>query len=107
MESQFSNLELVDGYFSGTIHIKAKNGDMFDVEFGYDIDTRKLDLWNCKALLVGSDTSEYEPYSVAELHDRFGGWLYEDVYGTLVWRYGPQQSFAEYEAAAYKEDYGY
>ena len=106
MESHFSNLEKVDGYFSGTMHIKGRNGDAYTVEFGYDIDTRKLDLWNCKALLADSDILEYKPYSVAELRNRFGAWLHEDVYGTLLLHYGPQQSFAEYEAAAYAEDYG-
>lgn len=107
MKSHFSNLEKIDGFFSGTIHITGNNGDMFVVEFGYDIDTRKLDLWNCKALVEGSDTLKYEPYDIADFRERFGGLLYDDVYGTLVWKYGPQQSYTEYEAEAYKEDYGY
>ena len=107
MESHFSNLENIDGYFSGTMQIKGNNGDLFIVEFGYDIDTRKINFWNCRALLVGSETMMYEPYDVGEFCDRFGGLLHDDIYGTLVWKYGPQQSFAEYEAESYKEDYGY
>lgn len=105
MESHFSNLEKVDGYFSGTMNIKGNNGDLFVVEFGYDIDTRKLDLWKCKALLTNSTTGIYEPYDLADLCDRFGGLIYDDIYGTLIWRYGPQKSFAEYEAEAYQEDF--
>lgn len=106
MESHFSNLENIDGYFSGTMHIKDINGDMFVVEFGYDIDSGKLNFWSCKALRAGSKAMMYEPYNISELCDRFGNLLHDDIYETLVWKYGPQQSFAEYEAEAYKDDYG-
>ena len=78
MESHFSNLENIDGYFSGTMHIKDINGDMFVVEFGYDIDAGKLNFWNCKALRVGSKAMIYEPYNIGELCDRFGNLLHDD-----------------------------
>lgn len=106
MEIQFDNLEKIDGYFSGTMQIKGINGDFFIVEFGYDIDTCKLNFWNCKALLVDSEMMMYEPYDVADFWDRFGWRLREDVYGELVLRYGPQQSFEEYETDAYHEEIG-
>ena len=106
MEIQFDNLEKIDGYFSGTMKIMGGNGDTFIVEFGYDIDTCNLNFWNCKALLVNSDTMMYEPYAVADLWDRFGGQLRAVIYGVLVFLHGPQQSFDEYEADAYREEIG-
>lgn len=46
MENQFTNLEIIDGYFSGTMQVKGSNGDIFGVEFRYDIVTRKINFWN-------------------------------------------------------------
>lgn len=105
MKTHFSNVEKIDGYFSGTLEINANNGDNFIFDFGYDIDTSKMNYWNCRVLVNHSGVLKYAPYSVADLLDRFGDTIHDEIYETMVFRYGPQKSFAEYEAEAYREEY--
>lgn len=46
MECEFYDIENLDGYFSGTMYLVTEN-KRYILDFGYDIEFRKLKLINC------------------------------------------------------------
>jgi len=46
MECEFYDIENLDGYFSGTMYLFTEN-KRYILDFGYDIEFKKLKLMNC------------------------------------------------------------
>lgn len=58
MECKFYDIENLDGYFSGTMYLITEN-KRYILDFGYDIEFRRLKLMNCNNPIRNSNGDYY------------------------------------------------
>lgn len=82
-ECQFFDVEILDGYFSGVIHIMTENR-RFILSFGYDIEFKKLTLFNCNNPMYDSEFIKYTPEEIEEIKEKYAYFIYPEIDSYLL-----------------------
>ena len=75
---EFHDLENIDGYFSGVIYINTDK-ERYILEFGYDIEFKKLKLLNSTNIMYNSNCVSYDYEKLAEIKEDYGAWIIREI----------------------------
>lgn len=81
---EFYDIENLDGYFSGIMYIYV-NGRRYIVEFGYDIEFKKLKLMNCNNIMYNSMRERYSNDELADLYTQNYSKLINEIQLQIGW----------------------
>ena len=85
----YSDLEFIDGYFSGTIEMKDDNRKKeFVFDFGYDVGLDLLDIFKIHETTQGFEGDPYDIYSQDDFRYHYESYARQDIRYRFEQKYG-------------------
>ena len=98
----YSDLEFIDGYFSGTIEMQDDNRKKeFVFDFGYDVEFDTLKMFKIREKTLGTKTNECPEDFTEDFHYHYFSDIKNDVKSTLEYKYGPIKRASKYDNYEY------
>ena len=94
----YSDLEFIDGYFSGTIEMKDDNRKKeFVFDFGYDVGLDLLDIFKIHETTQGFEGDPYDIYSQDDFRYHYEPYARQDIRYRFEQKYGSARRSSDYE----------
>ena len=94
----YSDLEFIDGYFSGTIEMKDNTrNEEFVFDFGYDVEFDSLKMFKIRVKSIDTGIYECPEDFIEDFYYHYFLDIKNDVKFTLEYKYGPLKRACKYD----------